>query len=153
MLNRIFPKQFDNTYRGHWLALVLFVLIVALRAVQGFNSLIWTQQIMESADGIPVGTFGPVAASEAILIFALLGMHLLMLPLISAVALFRYRAMVPFLLLMLLVVQLGTRCVHLLHPTVGATAGSAEPIGFYMNLGILAATAIAFVLSLVRSGP
>jgi hypothetical protein len=153
MLEHIFPKQFDNAYRGHWLGLVLFVLVIALKAVQGFNSMVWTQQIMESADGIPIRTFGPVAAGEAILMFALLGMYLLVLPLISAVALLRYRAMVPFLLLMLLVVQLGARGVHLLHPTVAERAGSAEPVGFYVNLGILAATAMAFVLSLVRSAP
>ena len=46
------------------------------------------------------------------------------------VALIRYRAMVPFLLLMLLIVQLGGRGVHLLHPTVGESVGSAEPVGF-----------------------
>lgn len=150
MLNRIFPKQFDNTYRGHWLGLLLFVPIIALKAVQGINSVVWTHKVMVSADAIPVDSFGPVAAGEAIQMFALLGMYLLVLPLLGVVALIRYRAMVPLLLLMLIVVQLGVRGVHLLHPTIGETAGSAEPIGFYVNLGILALTVIAFVLSLVR---
>jgi hypothetical protein len=150
MLERIFPKQFDNIYRGHWLGLVLFVPIVALKAIQGFNSIIWTHDIMVGADGIPVDSFTPVAAGEATQMFALLGMYLLVLPLLGAVALIRYRAMVPFLLLMLLIVQLGARGVHLLHPTVGESVGSTEPIGFYVNLGILALTAMAFVLALVR---
>jgi hypothetical protein len=152
MLERIFPRQFDNAYRGHWLGLALFVLIVALKALQGVNSMILTHRTMVGADGIPVDSFGPVAASEATLMFALLGMYLLLLPLLGLVALIRYRAMIPFLLLMLIVVQLGARGVHLLHPTIGETAGSAEPVGFYVNLGILAMTVIAFVLSLVRPG-
>lgn len=150
MLARIFPKQFDNLYRGHWLGLALFVAVVALKAIQGFNSVVWTHNIMVSADGIPVDSFGPVAASEAVLMFALLGMYLLVLPLIGVVALIRYRAMIPFMLLMLLVVQLGARLVHWLHPTVLETSGSPAPIGLYVNLGILAVTLIAFLLSLLR---
>ena len=65
MLDRIFPRQFDNAYRGHWLGLVLFVLIIALKAIQGFNSIVWTHTTMVGADGIPVDSFSPVAASEA----------------------------------------------------------------------------------------
>jgi hypothetical protein len=89
MLSRIFPKQFDNTYCGHWLGLVLFIPIVALKAVQGFNSVVWTHKVMVSADGIPVDSFGPVAAGEATQMFALLGMYLLVLPLLGAAALIR----------------------------------------------------------------
>lgn len=150
MLSRIFPKQFDNTYPGHWLGLALFALIVAVKALQGIQSIISTHRTMVRADGIPVDSFGPVAAREATLMFALLGMYLLVLPLIGAVALIRYRAMIPFLLLMLLAVQLGARGVHLLHPTISESAGGGPPIGLYVNLGILAVTLIAFVLSLVR---
>lgn len=147
MIDRIFPPRFDNVYRGHWLGLALFVPIIAVKALQGFNSIIWTHRVMVSADGIPVDSFGPVAAGEATQMFALLGMYLLVLPLQSIVVLVRYRSMVPFMLLMLLIVQLGVRGVHLLHPDLPAPGGGA-PIGFYVNLGILAATAIAFALSL-----
>ncbi|MBV8798191.1 MAG: hypothetical protein JO208_00040 [Alphaproteobacteria bacterium] len=150
MLSRMFPRAFDNTYRGHWLGLVLFVLIIAVKALQGFNSMIRTHQIMTGADGIPVDSFSPVAAAEATQMFALLGMYLLVLPLIGVAALVRYRAMVPFLLLMLIAVQLGARGVHLLHPTLQESTGCAAPIGFYINMGILGLTLLAFVLSLVR---
>jgi hypothetical protein len=150
MLDRILPRQFDNNYRGHWLGLVLFATTIALKALQGFNSMVRTHDIMVSADGIPVDSFGPVAAGEATQMFALLGMYLMVLPLIGTLALIRYRKMIPLLLLMLLIVQLGARGVHLLHPTVLETRGGAEPIGFYVNLGILALTAVGFVLSIVR---
>jgi len=149
MLNRIFPKQFDNRYRGHWLGLALFVVVLIVKALQGMNSIIWTREIMAGADGIPIDTFGAVAASNAILMFALLGMYLLVIPVQSIVVLIRYRSMVPFMLLMLLAVQSGARGIHFLHPDTRSNPGGGEPIGLYVNLGILAVTFVAFVLSVV----
>jgi hypothetical protein len=152
MLERIFPKQFDNIYRGHWLGLALFVLVLALKALQGIESIVQTEHTMVSADGIPLAAFSPVAASEAIQMFALLGMYLLVIPLQSVVVLLRYRAMVPFMLLTLIAIQLGARGIHLLHPDSASTPGGGEPIGFYVNLGILAVTLLGFALSIVRRG-
>ncbi|HSC19014.1 MAG TPA: hypothetical protein VLC74_08880 [Rhizomicrobium sp.] len=152
MFERIFPSQFDNRYRGHWLGLALFVLILALKALQGFNSIVWTHRVMVSADGIPVDSFSPVAASEATLMFALLGMYLLVIPVQSAIVLIRYRSMVPFMLLMLIGIQLGARLIHLLHPDAPANAGGGVPIGFYVNLGILGLTVVALVFSVIRPG-
>lgn len=43
MFDRLFPKQFDNLYRGHWLGLVLFMLVVTVKALQGIVSLLSTQ--------------------------------------------------------------------------------------------------------------
>src|ERR1051326_5686738 len=57
MLNRIFPRQFDNDYRGHWLGIALFILVIALKAMQGVNSIIMTHQVMTTADGIPVDSY------------------------------------------------------------------------------------------------
>ncbi|HEY1962337.1 MAG TPA: hypothetical protein VGG69_07965 [Rhizomicrobium sp.] len=152
MLERIFPKQFDNIYRGHWLGLVLFVLVIAVKALQGIESIVRTEHIMVSADGIPLGSFSAVATMVSIQMFALLGMYLLVIPLQSVVVLIRYRAMVPFMLLMLIVTQLGARGIHLLHPDGALNGAGREPIGFYVNLGILAFTVIAFVLSVLRRG-
>jgi hypothetical protein len=149
MIERIFPKQFDNIYRGHWLGLVLFASIAAIKAMQGFESVIFPKDTMVRADGIPLDKFGPLAGSEAILMFALLGMWLLVIPLQSIVVLIRYRSMIPFMLLLLVIVQLSARLVHLLHPTIMETAGNPAPVGLYVNLGILAATLIAFLLCLL----
>ncbi|HEX3944449.1 MAG TPA: hypothetical protein VHW69_10210 [Rhizomicrobium sp.] len=151
MLDRIFPRQFDNRYRGHWLGLALFVLVLIVKALQGVNSIIWTREIMAGADGIPIDTFSAAAADSAILMFALLGMYLLVLPLQSIIVLIRYRSMVPFMLLILLAVQFGARGIHFLHPDTRSNPGGGEPIGLYVNLGILAVTVVAFVLSI--SGP
>src|ERR1051325_10472283 len=123
MLNRIFPRQFDNDYRGHWLGIALFILVIALKAMQGVNSIVMTHEVMTTADGIPVDTYGPAAAAAALSMFALLGMYLLVLPLTGLVALIRYRTMIPFLFVMLLLVQLGSRLLQ----TVTPIARIAEP--------------------------
>ncbi|MFL5237617.1 MAG: hypothetical protein ACJ8EL_08440, partial [Rhizomicrobium sp.] len=90
MLSRIFPKAFDNSYRGHWLGLALFGIVILLKAIQGVNSIIMTRKVMIGADGIPLDSFNPIAVNIAIQMFALLGMYLLVLPLIGALALVRY---------------------------------------------------------------
>jgi hypothetical protein len=145
MLNRLFPRAFDNAYRGHALAIWLFVPVVLLKAVQGANSIVITRTVATGADGIPLDRFDPQAAQTVIALFALLGFHLLILPLQSLVVLIRYRAMIPFMFLMLLVMQLGGRLVLLAHPV--ARSGDT-PMGLYINLAILAATVTGFVLSL-----
>jgi hypothetical protein len=150
VLGRIFPKQFDNTYRGHWLGLVLFALIVVLKALQGFESVISPEFTMVRADGIPLDKFDALASSEVVLMFALLGTYLIVIPLQSVVVLIRYRSMVPFMLLTLIAVQLGVRLVHALYPTLLEIQGRPAPFALYVNLGILAATLIAFILSLLR---
>ena len=50
MLGRLFPKQMDNTYRGHWLGMWLFVPIVLLELVIGTNSIINTRSVATGAD-------------------------------------------------------------------------------------------------------
>jgi cyanate permease len=78
-------------------------------------------------------------------LFALLGLFQLLLALLGAVALIRYRAMVPFVYLFLLIQMLGNRGVALLRPmTETAAPGSA------ISLGLLAATLLGFVLSLLN---
>jgi hypothetical protein len=151
MLSRIFPKAFDNSYRGHWLGLALFGIVILLKAIQGVNSIIMTRKVMIGADGIPLDSFNPIAVNIAIEMFALLGMYLLVLPLIGALALVRYRAMIPFLFLMLLAVMLGSRGLNYLHPIARTAAAGGRPIGLYVNLGILALTVIGFVLSVIHS--
>jgi hypothetical protein len=149
VFRRVFPRQFDNAYRGHWLGIALFAAIVLLKAIQGFNSIVFTHRIMVGADGIPVDRFDPVAASTAVAMFALLGMYLLVVPLQCLVVLVRYRAMIPFMYLLLLVMQLASRMILFVHPIVRSGENGGQPIGVYINLGILTLTFVGFALSLL----
>jgi len=150
MLSRIFPKQIDNAYRGHWLAIWLLVPVVLLRLVIGFNSMAFTRMVATTADGIPLDSFGAAGAEAAVSLFALLGLYLLLFALLGAVVLIRYRAMIPFMYLLMLIQQLGSRVLGLLHPIARSGVSSAQT-GSALVLAILAATVVGFVLSLLNS--
>jgi hypothetical protein len=146
MVDRLFPKSFDNVYRGHWLAIWIFGAVVLAKAMQGVNSIIMPRLVATNADGIPLDSFNAAGAQTVLALFALLGFYLLVLPVQSVVVLIRYRAMIPFMYLMLLFVQLGSRVLFLLHPAVRT---STMPAGLAVNLAILALTLMGFALSLL----
>ena len=147
MLTRLFPRQIDNAYRGHKLAIWILALVALLKAVQGVQSIFNTRSVMENADGLSLAHFDPNGAALLLSLFALLGLYLLVVPALSALALIRYRAMIPLIYLMLLLLYGASRLVQLLHPVPRA---DAHPIGFYVNLAILGLTVLGFVLSLLN---
>jgi hypothetical protein len=152
LLSRIFPSRFDNDYQGAGLAIWLFVPIVVLRLVMGFNSVFFTRAVATGPDGIPLDRYTPAGAEAVLSLFSLLGLWLLLLALIGVVALIRYRSMIPFLYLVLLIQQLAARALGLAHPIAKAAAPSASA-GFGLTLGILALTVVGLVLSLLHRPP
>ena len=152
MLKRIFPERFDNTYRGHWMGIVILALLCAIKALQGLESLLNTRETAIRADGIPLDSFGDLAANEVMLMFSLLGFYLLLVPLQSALVLLRYRSMIPLMFIWLLFTQIGVRMIVFLHASTPKDAVSlvaGHPIGFYVNLTLLTITLIGFALSLM----
>ncbi len=123
MLSRIFPKQFDNNYSGSKIALFIFAPIVLFKAIMGFNigglnPLISAKHILEKVDGVPISTYPIEAANSVIFSSMAWGMMLLTLCLISIIALFRYRSMIPILFLALLFEQIGRKWIgHKLYQT------------------------------------
>lgn len=145
MLIRIFPKQFDNDYRGLWLGAWLFVPLMLVKAAQGVNSAIMPRLVLTGADGIPVDQYGAAAGNTVVALFALLGMNGLVLPLLSLIAVIRYRAMIPLLYLMLIATQIASRVLGTMNPI---ERPDGPPIGFTINLVIMVLTLIGFALSL-----
>jgi hypothetical protein len=150
MLSRIFPTQVDNNYRGHRLAIWFLVPIILLRGLIGFNSIFFARSVATSADGVPLDSFTPAAAGTVLALFALLGLFSLLLALLGLVVLVRYRAMIPFLYLFLLIQEVGNKAVLLAYP-VTRSASSGAPAGSIVVFAILAMTLIGFVLSLTSS--
>src|SRR4051812_23976131 len=116
MLSRIFPRTIDNVFRGHWLALWLFGFYILIKLVQGTESLLQARNTAVNADGLPLASYGSAAADTVVGMFALLGLNLLVLPLIGVLALVRYRAMVPLLQLVFLLLYAANRLVHSFYP-------------------------------------
>ena len=108
MLQRLFPVLLDNDgYRGRLAALWLFALLLLLRAIMGVNGALNTRAIA-TGDGIRLDGLGDGAAETILRLFRSLSLAQLPLVAIGAVALWRWRAMVPFLYLVLLA-DLGLR--------------------------------------------
>ena len=135
------------------LGIWLFVPIVLMKAAQAVGTIFNTRQTATGADGISLDGLTPAGVDEVLSLFAVLGIYALLLPLQSVVVLLRYRSMIPFMYLMLLILYAGNRTLHMMHPSFAAGEHAARPIGFYINLAILAVTLAGFVLSLMTRKP
>jgi len=140
----IFPRQINNTYRGHAAGVWLFALIVLLKLIMGSNSVINTRAVATGADGIPLDSLGSGAADTVVSLFALLGLGQVVLAALGVVVLVRYRAMIPLMFLLLLVDHLGRKAVALVHPVAAVTSS----VSFYINLGVLTIILMGGALSL-----
>ena len=151
MLNRIFPKQADNSFRGHWLAIWLMVPVVLLRTLQGVYSILQTHEVAVTADGIPLGAYSPAAADAVVSLFALLGLALLIVSLVCTVILVRYRSLMPFGYVLLLIDVLGSKVLVMIHPIArgGASKVGELSVGAAINYAMLAAIVLGFAMSLV----
>lgn len=156
MLSRIFPRQIDNSYRGHWLAIWILVAILLLKLtiavnISGLNPWINNRLLAQSADGIPVDTYGAEAASVVMFLFASWGLGQLALGFLGAVALIRYRAMMPLVYLLLIIEQVGRKLISYLNPIIRPAAADGIPYSVLINWGFSAVLVIGLVLSLQDS--
>ena len=146
LLNRMFPAQFDNDYRGHKFALWIFGGVVFMRVAMSLNSILNGRKVAATADGIPLDTFTPAGAQTVLSIFALLGLATLVICLLGIVVLIRYRSMVPLMFSLLLVQSTGGRLIFWLLPI----PRTGMPFGFYVNMAILVLMIAGLALSLWR---
>jgi hypothetical protein len=149
MLARLFPKQFDNDYRGHPAALWLLVPIVIVRLGQGVNVIINPRMVAMTADAIPLDRFASDASAIMVLLFALSGLSFLLFALQGVLALIRYRSMIPLMYLWVLIDALVRRVIILSHPTIEAVAPGGHSLGFYVNLALWGAMGTGFILSMI----
>lgn len=146
ILNRLFPKQVDNRFDGYRAALWLLGLYVALKLAMGVNSILNTATVAAGADGIPLDSFGPAAARQVLVLFALTSLGQLVLALVALAVLIRYRAMVPFIYLVLIGESLARR---LIVQSYDVARPESTPVGWYINMGLIALLAIGLLLSLM----
>ena len=69
MLSRLFPKQFDNAYRGYAWAIWLLVPLLLVKLGQGAVSLADPSFVIKDADGIPLDTFDAGGAATVVFMF------------------------------------------------------------------------------------
>ena len=146
MLRQLFPVRLDNEgYRGRAAALWLFALLLLIRTIMGVNGAINTRTVATGADGFRLDGLAEGGAETILLLFQSLSLAQLPLVAIGAAVLWRWRAMVPFLYLVLLADQIVRRIVALANPVPRTDAGA---VGVWINIAILALLFAGLVLSL-----
>ena len=146
MLARLFPSQFDNRYQGWRTALWLLGLLLALRLVMSVNSIFNTEQVAAGADKFPLASYGGDGARAVLMLFALHALAELMIALVGVLALARYRAMVPFVFLLLSAEHVARRLIvqgYAIERSAPTTAA------YVINYGMLALLLGGLLLSLI----
>ena len=146
MFEQLLPERIDNSYRGHKLALWLFAMVVFMKTSIGMGTMFNGRNAAVSADGIPLDTFTPAGAQAFVSVFAAWGLAQTMIGLICIVVLVRYRAMVPFMFLLLLLEHLGRKLIFVVLPV----ARTADAPGILINVALVALLVVGLVLSLRR---
>ena len=144
MITPLLPRPIDNTYRGHKLAPWLLLLVVSVKFAQSLGILVGGPSVVSGADGIPLDTYTPAAARTVVTLFSLVSVDRLLIGSFCLIVLVRYRSMVPFVLTMLLLQDLGKQLVFGLLPI----ARVGTPPGPTVNLALLALEIVGLVLSL-----
>ena len=148
MFDKFFPQPIDNKYSGSKIALWLLGLIVFVHILQSIMVLVNGHSIAQSADGIPLETYPAAAAQTILAIFTVASLRRLIISLICAVVLFRYRSAVPLMFVLLGLNYLGGQVIFQFIPIVRV----GTPPGVVMNLTLFGLTIVGLALSLWRRG-
>ncbi len=146
MFDKLLPQPIDNRYSGSKIALWLFGLIVLVHILQSVMIIVNGHSIAQSADGIPLETYPAAATQTIVAIFAVSSLRRLIISLICAVVLFRYRSAVPLMFVVLGLSYLGGQVIFQFIPIVRV----GTPPGIVINLIMFGLTIVGLALSLWR---
>lgn len=144
MLERIFPERIDNHYRGHRFALWAFYPIALMTVGRSLIHIFRSDGGAQSIATIPLDTFVSGGAQTVISVFALWGLSQLLIGLLFVLVLFRYRAMIPLMYVLILAEYLGRIGIGLAKPIVTLET----PPGGPGTLVLIVLGGIGLVLSL-----
>ncbi len=144
MLRRLLPERIDNDYRGHPIALWVFYPVALVTLGRSLVHMFLADGGAQSIATIPLDAMTPNGAAAVILIFALWGLSQLLLGLVYVLVLWRYRALLPLMYLLLLVEYVGRLGLGAWKPMETL----ATPPGAIGNFVVIALGAAMLVLSL-----
>ncbi len=148
MLERLFPARADNGFRGHVLALWLFVPIVLMKLAISLLHILSADGGAQSISTMPLDTYPPGAAQNIVGLMARMGLEQWLLALVSLVVLLRYRALLPLMYLLLVLHYAAHHVIAAMKPlALAGTSGAGTPA-----LVIAAAGFAGLVLSLTGKG-
>src|SRR6056297_2599092 len=145
IIERIFPKTLNNDYKGYKIALYVFFALTALTLWRSQHHLLAADGGAQSIATIPLDTFTTPGAAAVIGVFGLWGLSQLIIGIVYLVVSLRYRAMIPFMYL--LVVEYFMRAVYIPSAKPIPTAGTAP--GATGNWPLMIIAFIMLVLSVI----
>jgi hypothetical protein len=110
MLERLFPQNNTNTYRGNPIAKWVFVLLTIVTIARSLVHMFSSDGGAQSIATIPLDSFTANGADAIILIFALWGLSQLLIGIVYGFVLWRYQALIP-LMYLLMIFEYGMRIV------------------------------------------
>jgi hypothetical protein len=137
----LLPSTIDNTYRGRTIGLWLLGLVLVVKAAQVVAVMVDGPGIVSQADGIPLETFSADAARTVVAAFVGMGVSRLLICVLCALVLWRYRSAIPLTFVLLALHDVARELV--LGPT-----RTGMPLGPYVNWSVVAVTVLGVVLSL-----
>jgi hypothetical protein len=148
MLNRILPTVVDNRFRGHGLALWLFVPLAFMKVALGLAHIFRADGGAQSVSTMPLDTYPAGAAQNVIGLMARMGLEQLLLGVLFIVVLLRYRALIPLMYVVAVMHYLGHTVIASMKPLALAGVSGAST----MAMVIAGVSAVGLVLSLWGSG-
>jgi hypothetical protein len=148
LLNRIFPERLDNRYRGHKLALWLFLPIALMKLIFGVVHIVRADGGAQTVSTIPLDTYSAGAAQNIVALMSRMGLEQVVLGAIFLIVLLRYRAMVPLMYVLIVGYYLGLQGVAMLKPlALAGTSGANMPV-----LVLTIMSCVGLVFSLIGRG-
>lgn len=148
MLDRLFPRIIDNAYPGSRVAFLFLVPVMAVKLLIGVRSMIDPRGVIEGADGIPLAPFGHDGALTLIFQYQTWGLGIVLLVALAALALARYRAMVPLTCLFLLAENVGRKVISIADGEAAIPLHPLLSVPFLINASFDAFLLAALLLSL-----
>ena len=97
MLEKLLPKQVSNDYRGHPLALWLFAPLTLITLGRSLAHMFLADGGAQSIASIPLDSYSPAAANALVTLFGLWGLSQLIIGLLYALVIWRYRSLIPLM--------------------------------------------------------
>jgi hypothetical protein len=102
MIDRLFPSPAGNGYGGHPVALWAFAALTGVTLWRSLHHILAADGGAESIATVALDSFGPGGAQTVVAMFALWGISQLLLGVWFVLVLWRYRALVPAMYLLML---------------------------------------------------
>lgn len=145
MLNKLFPRRIDNSYRGYTTALWIFGLVIAARMLQSTVIFFNGFATVRDADGIRLDKYASDVSQTIVGLFAMVSLWRFIFGLLGVLVLVRYRSAVPLMLVLLLLNFFGAQVLSQFVPLVRV----GTPPGPILNLVLFALMLIGLALSLM----